>query len=274
MKNYMREDLVDEYCLLSLQNKILEIAIYIDEICRQNNIDYYVCGGCALGAIRHGGFIPWDDDLDIFMTNENYYKFIDVCKVQLDTTRFYLQIENTKEMPSSFSKLRLNGTTYIEAYNENINMHKGIYVDIFRLDNISDKLIPRYCQYIYARLFLSRALTKSNYKTNNIYKKLIMRLMSLLPDTVDVFLLKQIKKYNSTKTKDVANLFHRGSFKSNIIPKEWLGKAKYVRFERIMLPVPSQVEKYLSRRFDDYKVIPPSHLRKVKSHVMYYDTNE
>ena len=72
---YMRDNLEDTYGFLELQDKILEIMVDIDKLCRENNIDYCLMGGSALGAKRHGGFIPWDDDLDIFMTPNNYEKF-------------------------------------------------------------------------------------------------------------------------------------------------------------------------------------------------------
>ena len=72
---FMRSNLENEYGLLKLQDKILEIAVYIDKFCDEHGIDYCLMGGSALGAKRHGGFIPWDDDLDIFMTPDNYEKF-------------------------------------------------------------------------------------------------------------------------------------------------------------------------------------------------------
>ena len=69
---YMRDGLSDSYGILELQDKILEIAKYIHDFCEEHDIDYCLMGGSALGAKRHGGFIPWDDDLDIFMTPDNY----------------------------------------------------------------------------------------------------------------------------------------------------------------------------------------------------------
>ena len=74
---YLRNSESDTFGIQKLQDKILEIMVYVDEFCRRNEIVYYLMGGSALGAIRHGGFIPWDDDLDIFMDYENYHKFIE-----------------------------------------------------------------------------------------------------------------------------------------------------------------------------------------------------
>ena len=107
------------------QYKILEIAFYFDEFCKKYDIEYYLMGGSALGAVRHHGFIPWDDDFDVFMTFNNYHKFLHYASIHLDTEKFHLQRENSTEWPLFFSKLRMNGTTCIEkGYNK---MHQGIY---------------------------------------------------------------------------------------------------------------------------------------------------
>ena len=78
IRRLLRSGFVDQYHTRDLQNVILNLMLYIDELCVTNNIEYYIIGGTALGAIRHGGFIPWDDDLDIAMTRNNYKKFIEI----------------------------------------------------------------------------------------------------------------------------------------------------------------------------------------------------
>lgn len=120
----------------AVQRKILDVMKYIDEICRDNNITYYIMGGTALGAVRHGGFIPWDDDLDIFMTPDQYYKFKDVFnKIKQD--KFILQEWKTSEKYLEYAKVRMNGTTFIEeAFKERKDLHQGIYVDIMMLHKV------------------------------------------------------------------------------------------------------------------------------------------
>ena len=131
---YMRDNLEDKYVILVLQNKILEIAVYIEQFCTQHDIDYCLMGGSALGAKRHGGFIPWDDDLDIFMTPDNYEKFREKFAEFGDHEKFYLQeYGRTKKGHVTVPKLRMNGTTYIEDLTKDWDIHQGIFVDIFIL---------------------------------------------------------------------------------------------------------------------------------------------
>ena len=128
--------------LQHLQKVILGIAKDIDKICRDNSINYYLLGGSAIGAIRHHGFIPWDDDLDIVMDSNNYDLFVVACKTQLDTKKYYFQ-EGYKDWPMPFSKLKLRNTVLREASGfVNESGEQGIYVDIFKLENApSSKIV-------------------------------------------------------------------------------------------------------------------------------------
>ena len=106
-----------------LQLRILDIVKDVDKICRENDIDYYILYGSALGAIRHQGFIPWDDDFDIGMTFDNYVKFLEICEKKLDKNKYYVQTpEKEKNYYLSFSKIRDIRTTLIEEGNENIDI--------------------------------------------------------------------------------------------------------------------------------------------------------
>ena len=127
-----------------LQTAILMIAKEIVRLCDENNIPYFINGGTQLGAIRHKGFIPWDDDFDIGMRRADYEKFLKVCEEQLDHNKYFLQTEDTeKNYAFYFAKIQLKGTSIIEDFSKNVQIEHGIFVDIFPYDNIPDNY-PKY----------------------------------------------------------------------------------------------------------------------------------
>ena len=154
--------------LSDLHLAILEIAQDFDEFCKKNDIIYYLMGGSALGAMRHKGFIPWDDDFDVFMDSANYAKFISIAKKNLDINKYYLQEEDTDEWPLFFSKIRMNNTTFIEQDVAHLNMHHGIYIDIMCLNNAFHNKPLRFLQYLSAKTLSASVLGKRGYTTNSI----------------------------------------------------------------------------------------------------------
>ena len=122
--------------LRKVQMVEVEILDEIDRICKKNNIKYFLVGGTLLGAVRHGGFIPWDDDIDLGMLREDYEKFIDICinSDELDKKYFMHSDETDSDYWLPFIKIRKNNTTFDEKVIKNCDTHKGIYVDIFPMD--------------------------------------------------------------------------------------------------------------------------------------------
>lgn len=267
--------------VLDIQNKLLEIAIYFDSFCKNNNITYYLMGGSALGAIRHKGFIPWDDDFDVFMDFENYTKLFAICKTELDTVKYYLQKEDTKEWPMFFSKLRLNGTTFIEEDTRNRKMHKGLYIDIMCLNNAPNFKPYRYIQYLAARLITIKIISERGYLTDNITKKAAISIFKhIIGKRTKRALVRFVRHLNKKETKLVGHFFGRAKFENTSFPREYLGEPRYVTFSNIQLPVPNQVEKYLTLRYgskfmempdEKTKSLYPSHSAFVNLHKDYKD---
>jgi lipopolysaccharide cholinephosphotransferase len=265
---------MSEVTISEIQNKLLEIAVYFDEFCENNDITYYLMGGSALGAMRHEGFIPWDDDIDVFMNYKNYIKFLNACDINLDTDNYYLQKENTSEWPLFFSKLRMNGTTFIEEDTKDRKMHKGFYIDVMCLNNVSSNHLFRYIQFLAARLITIKTIAERGYITDSKLKKTSMVVFKRLIDhNIMRLLVKIVRSLNHTETKYVGHFFGRAKFNNTSFLSEYLGNPRYVNFSKTKLPVPSNVEKYLELRYGSkYMEMPDEKTKSLyPSHSAFVD---
>lgn len=248
--------------LQHLQKVILMIAKDVDKLCKENNIEYYLLGGSCIGAIRHQGFIPWDDDLDIMMTRDNYEKFIKIARSKLSPNKYILQ-EGLKDWPLYFSKVRLKGTYIHEPEDEyaSFDMH-GIYLDVFALDNVSNNNLIATLQYFLAKYFLSYQLGERSYKSASFKKKILIFLSNPLKiKFLRKIVLQFIERYNKTTTQRLGFFYSNARLRNAIIPKSIYGIPKYVKFEDTELPVPEKFHDYLTQMFGDYMKLPPENQR-------------
>lgn len=255
---YIRDDLDPKYGFLPLQDKILEIAVYVDRLCREHGVDYCLMGGSALGAKRHGGFIPWDDDLDIFMTPDQYDRFREVFFAHADKEKFYLQEWGLTDGMVTISKIRMNGTTYIEDAVKDWNIHHGVYIDIFILHTCPNGRLAQWHQCLWAKYVIMKGLASRGYSRRGGFLGLALKIMRLFPQKMWVkHGLKQVYKYRGKKTKYYCNFMGKAVFKNAIYPREWFEPTVYAPFEKTELRIPENLHDFLSNRFGDY-MKPPS----------------
>lgn len=240
-----------------LQLTILEIMRDVDSICKQYDIEYYLLGGSAIGAVRHRGFIPWDDDLDIVMSPENYDKFIEKCRKHLDSSKYYIQ-EGLRDWPLNYTKIRLNGTRLVE-YGERANKidNPGIYLDVFKFENSPSNSLAQRWQYILAKYYLCYQLSLRTFDNASFKKKVLMILSFPLKSSfIRNILRRSIEKYG-IDTEYYGSFYFRTRFKTAFTKKSVFGNPKYVPFEDMMLPVPEHYDEYLTQMFGDYMTPPP-----------------
>ncbi len=259
-----------------VQDKILEIMLYIDKLCRENNITYHIMGGTALGAVRHGGFIPWDDDLDIFMTPQEYEKFKKAFKTQ-KSNKFIIQEWKTVPKYLEYAKVRMNGTTFIEeSFKDKKDMHHGIYVDIMILHKAPLNKFSQKKIYYESKFVTLYALSQRNWKPKNKMQKIILNLLKILPcQIIAKQCYKDIYKYDNKKDNYVWCYFITpAKFRSGIFAQEFFDTAEEIDFEGYSLLGPAKIKEYLEYRYGDYMKLPSEEQQRAAVHAMIYDTQK
>lgn len=258
MKDYKR----------NLQLKILDIVKEIDRICNLYSIEYYLIYGSALGAVRHQGFIPWDDDFDIGMTYENYNKFIKVCDKELNKNKFFLQTpDNEPNYYLSFMKLRDITTTLIEEGNKNKNITYGVYVDIFPIVGVPKQKLKRKILEINRAFALSANINVINSKILFLVFRIILKTFG--KKNILKICTKNCVKYSCNDYEDWCSIFDGDGFVTNLTTKTIMGKPTRVQFEDIELPIPEKSDEYLKHIYGDYMKLPTKEQIKQKEHTPY-----
>lgn len=252
--------------LRRLQLTELEILKEAVRICRENMLQYFLIGGTLLGAVRHRGFIPWDDDIDIAMPRKDYEQFLHLCKEQLDT-RYYLHCSDTD--PSywlPFAKVRKHNTVFDEVGIAHLSVPKGIYVDIFPLDCADRQTsLP---QTIQAKV-VRHLTTLIQYRTGSCSSRGIGWKRHFLLSVSSVFSIHFLSRFQQrvmswNRNNDApyyASLgSHYDSFKQGILKEAYL-PATEVEFEGEMFSAPRDWDYVLKRIYNDYMRLPPEDQR-------------
>ena len=245
---------MDKQDLRALQMVELEALLEVDRICEKYDITYYLVGGSTLGAVRHQGFIPWDDDVDISMERDQYNAFCQACVKDL-SPRFFLQNYRTEpNFRHFYSKLRVNGTTYLQKNTMGDQVHQGIGIDIFPLDHCLDDAA------VFARLLKKIRFYNTiriNPPSRPFAKRLFVGLVNLfIPKKRAIALMeKQLCAYNQTDTGYITNYGGAYGFRE-VMPWGCYGRPVKMLFEGHMLPVPEQTDAFLIRLYNDYMRLP------------------
>ncbi len=258
-----------DFDIKELQSVELEILLEVDRICKKHNIKYFLVSGTLLGAIRHKGFIPWDDDIDICMPIKDYRRFCKISSKELDD-KYFLQNFKTDKTSIWFSKVRKNNTTAIETKHENKLHHQGVWIDIFPLIGVKNN---------------KRQIKALNQKAK-FAKKILAKKIGLMEDTgnkmlyiiankliplsvcrkITELIFKQIFRDNSKYTYCYylwASPTITARFTSDIFEE-----VSMVEFEKKLFPAPRKWHEYLTCVYGDYMTPPPPEKRNGGCHTL------
>ncbi len=251
--------------LKHLQRVEFEMLVEIDRICRKYNIKYSLDGGTLLGAVRHKGFIPWDDDIDVIMLRSEYEKFYRACKKELDRSRFFLQEYRTdKHYLFGYEKIRRKNTVFRRIGQEHLKQHGGIFVDIFVADNVPDEFIARNIH-----LFLCFLIRKGLYSeigkknADSEFMRQVYELVSLIPRDFWFSARNLIaKSCNKNKTELVRHMTHNYRKECRYgMPSVCFEDFTELEFEGRKFKAFRNYDLYLSTLYGDYMKLPPAEQR-------------
>lgn len=269
---------MDNDTLRKVQLTMLEMLKVVDDICKKHNINYWLYAGTLLGAVRHNGFIPWDDDLDVGMLRDDYNKFMEVAQKELGDKYFLQNWDTDPGYALAFAKIRKNSTLYVEAGSENSRAHKGIYIDIFAFDTFPEdrkafKNLKFHMEFLYRVM-----LVKYNYTpwmNDNGFS--LKRWLIFLPIRfISHFYSASSLKRNYVKTVTAFNgtngerVFESGLPHSEYYP---VRRAVFLRtlrhrFENQNFPIPEGYDEFLRILYGDYMKLPPVEERENRHNII------
>lgn len=259
---------LDEYISLlsGVHKQILRIALEIKRICEKNDIKFFLIAGSLLGAVRHHGFIPWDDDMDIAFLRDDYQRFIAACSKDLSND-FFLVTTDDPVYGLPFSKIMLKNTIFLEKGAPAYSNGNCIYVDIFPLDCFPDGNFQRKIHSLLINITRYALLDKCKYPAEKTKKTLKQRLASTYSKLLSKKdILKRLdrvsRKFNGNSTQFYYNSGTAYPYGKELYPVSCFdGELPQLEFEGHLFPCPKEYEKLLTILYGDYMVFPPEDKR-------------
>lgn len=266
----------------NLKRMLVRMLRDIASVCEKYELTYMLCGGSCLGAVRHKGFIPWDDDLDIMMPRQDYDRFAQLCCSGVLGPDYEMEVPNPRtDCKNTFMKVFRNGTLDEELFNENTPFHKGIFVDVFPLENASSSALIRKIHSVVSDLlkFISTSVLYVQYPSAK-YRAFVsssrsaMRRYRIRLIVGNLFGWISHKKwvlwfdrFNQSKQKSGYLTVSAGNYYKEALSDEVFLPVSFSSFEGVSVPVPANPDMYLTNLYGDYMQIPP--MEKRGRHYVY-----
>ena len=257
---------INNEMLRQIQMVQLEMLEEVDRICKKCNIHYNIIAGTLLGAVRHGGYIPWDDDADVAMLREEYEKFRKACKTELDTSRFEFRDDRrTRGYRWGYGKLRRKGTLFLREFQEHMPYFQGIFIDVFPLDSVPDNYFLRSINNF--ECFCVRKILWSKVgkvADKSAVKRIVYSVLDKIPEKdVLKYYHNMIKRAYGKKTRMVRILLFPTPNSEYGYYRNWYENSQDTVFEGKVFQGIKDYDSYLSFKFGNYMELPPMEKRKV-----------
>lgn len=260
--------------LRPLWDAILDVYKVFAEICERHDLRYCADCGTALGAVRHHGFIPWDDDMDIQMPRPDYEKFVEIVKNELPVGLAWLDRFNCSDYDNAFGKLIVTDCTVVDrvAKESGLGLGQGIFIDIFPMDGYPDSPVARKWRRIQNYLVGFRAKYNEGWNGIKTIKSRMAYLIGafLLPFNYKIhnyreqveFYENRAKRYPFGTTQMCVSIGCAQYADDKPYPYSLFGTPKKVQFDKTSMSVQEHVEDYLKYMFGDYMKLPPVENRR------------
>ncbi len=248
----------------------LEILGEIKRVCDKNDISFFLVAGTCIGAVRHEGFIPWDDDIDIGMLYEDYQKFISLSD-EFNSPYFLQTIKTDANYRLQIARVRDSNTTLIENTEKDRDINHGVFVDVYPLYNTPKKgIMQKRLLFVsqLRRLLLFGEAPEKRGKFIQIGANVLLAFTT--PKIRKIFLLSADKILEKQKITGYVSFFYGNHIKV-IYPRHWFLPVKLTAFEGKQLPVPCDADNYLKVSYGDYMTLPPVEKRVVHHDYSFID---
>lgn len=260
----------------TIQNTLLEMLVDIDSVCKKHNISYFLCGGSCLGAVRHNGFIPWDDDLDIVMKREDYRKFASIFDTEMGV-KYNLNAPNySAKSIARYPKVLKKDSIYVTGDTNDPDLQK-LYIDVFIADNVPDNWVHRFIrgmlcnglEFVSGQVLFVNNMTQEEREANKNYDILsyciricIGKMFSWIDISKYNNIIDSVIQYNNNTTKLCSIPTGRKHYFGEILPRTVFEESIKVLFEGYYFPIPKEYDCYLKNLYGDYMEIPPEDKRE------------
>jgi len=265
--------------LTDLQSVEYNLLLEFDRVCKKLDLRYFLSSGTLLGAVRHSGFIPWDDDIDVLMFRKDYDRFLKFAPAEIGPRYFLQTNESEKEYPFPFAKLRDSETTLIEKEVRDLNINQGIYIDIFPLDGIPTNKLLRNLGWvplsIIGYLSLFKKVRKQTPHKLGIMFKILDSIIPIKAWTLSRMYVSLCKMCDVDKAKFVAfSSWPDYPFDLIVYRKSLFEETVVLNFHGRLFPAPSGYDELLKQLYGDYMVLPPEEKRNSHHRNVQIDTTK